>query len=1158
LIFCENNNQKIRIIFIDGFRIITIYKFRKNANFVLKDYFCFFKYVLTTRGYCIFVKIFYNRELQNMTKDFNILVKKLIAFRSKYYSFKIVRGLLLTIFFLLAIFLFFVFLESLLYMPSNIRIFIFYGFFVFGLLLSVHYIIVPFFRLIGIIKPLNIKSSSFIIQNHFREIEDKLLNIIELSELKDNNYSADIIEASIDQKINKLSIFDFRDAVQFRNLKIILVYFIVSVLVATGIFFINRSLVSTSVQRIIHYDEVFTKPAPFNFYLVNDDLIATKGESFKILLECRGDKLPQVVYINIEGNNYLMNNISEGNFEFDIASVINPINFYFTDMKNNSEKFLLDILPAPGITNFRVEIKPPFYTGISDESYINTGDFQVTEGTKIKWYFDGIDIDSLFLFFSDSTTVGASKCEKFFVVDKVFNESHKYNVYIKNDMTDTELALSYSIDVIPDLYPEIELLAIQDSTKITRYFFKGLIGDDYGFTGLDFHFNVENKDSSISIPFIKNLKDQEFYFSYDFADLSLPSGIITYYFSVTDNDIINNYKTTTSDSYTITIPDEDEISKIEDEKFRNIEEMLNESRELANEIQGNLKQLRIKNMDTNVSDWENSQMVNDIVTKQNRLENLYNKIKKNNENLNNYTNSFKEERDEIIEKQKQIEKLLDEVFTDELKKLLDEFNKLAEEFDSKKINRLTDRMDMTYEDLQKQLDRNLEMLRKMKVEQKLQNIIDEIKAKGKEEEKLSDDIRTNEDFDSIKEYVKDHKDDITELQKQLGIALEMNNELDKPLNFDDFSEEFDETRNNMMESIKHLENKKKDGSWKSIKKTSGSLENIALAMQKMLDSNDVEQKTENIENLRQILSNLILISFEQEDILKTLNVISAGDPVLNELNLKQKQIKDQSKIVRDSLYALAKRTAHISNMINNELLTLQFNLENVTTQMEEGLFPNAKSSQQYIITSVNNLALMLNEALENLEEQLANAKPGTQQCERPGGKCGGLNLLKKTSENIRKQLEQMIEQLKNGQRGPGQEQYGQMLMRHEMMQQMLREIMNDGNIGSPARNHLQQIDRILEHNRQELINRNINAEMIARQRQITARLLEAENAEMERDFDKKRESKVAEDFYSDPVEFFEFNKEKDVVIEIFNKNSHKLSNFYNKKYKEYLNNFENR
>lgn len=1093
-----------------------------------------------------------------MTKDFNILVKKLRLFRTKYYSYRVIRGLMFTFFLLIIVFLFFTILEYFVYMPSGVRIIIVYSFFVFATFLLIHFVIIPLLKLLNIIKPLDIKSSSVFIQDHFSEIKDRLLNIIELSEIKDKAYSADIINASIDQKINELSFFDFREAVQFRNLKMIFIYFLLSILVTSGFFIIKKSVFTSSLHRIIHYKTEFIKPAPYNFILLNNKLETTKGESFKILLECKGDELPHIVYINIEGNNYLMSNISAGKYEFDIASVINPVNFYFTDLKYKSEKYFLDILPAPGINNFTTEVQPPSYTGISDEKYDNVGDLHVPNGTKIKWNFKGIDIDTLYISFSDSTVIGADKSDQGFKVSKIFYRSENYNVFVKNNLTEPELALSYSIDIIPDLYPEIKIIRVQDSLRMTRYYFKGIIGDDYGFSALSFHYNVDNHDSTVAIPFVKNLTDQDFYFGYDFAEVSAASENITYYFSVTDNDVVNNYKTTTSNSFTISLPGKNEIAVTENEKFDNLEKMLKEGQNLANEIQDDINNLRLKNMNSNISDWEKSQMVNDIVTKQNRLENLYEKIKINNEELNNYTNSFNKQNEEIRQKQQQIEKLLDEVFTDELKKLLEEFNELAEKFDGKKLNRLSDKMNLTYEDLQKQLDRNLEMLKKMKVEQKLQNVIDEMRKMALEEDSFSREIKENENFEEIENKVRKHQNELPKIKNDFNNALELNNKLNNKFHFDDFDLEFEDINLSIEESLDQIKVHRRKKSIENIKRTSKKLENTAFAMQQMLDSNEIREKTENIDNLRQILSNLIFMSFKQEEILKDLNNISVEDPVLNTLNFEQKKIKDQSEIVSDSLYALAGRTPQINTLVNNELLSLRLNLDKVCDQMEEGLFSNAKSSQQYIMTAINNLALMLNEALENLEKQLANSCSGCQQCENSGSKKDGFNLLKKTSENIRKQLEQMIEQLKNGGNQPGQKQFGQMLMRHEMMQQMLREIMNDGDIGSPARYHLQQIDNMLEQNRKELLNKNVKADMIARQNQITSRLLEAEKAEMERDYEKERESKVAEDFYSNPVEFFEYTKEKDVVTEDFIRNSHKLTNFYIKKYKQYLNNFENK
>ncbi len=1091
-----------------------------------------------------------------MTKNFNILVNKLNSFKRKHYTYKLVKGLVMTIFILLAIYTMFSLIEYLVYLSTDIRKIVFFGFIVFASLLVIQFIGIPLLKLFHILKPIDLKSTTILIQKHFSEIEDKLLNIIELSDFSDKQYSNEIVLASIDQKINKLEIFNFNDAVQFKNLRIIGIYLFVSVLVSLGILLLNENIFTDSTNRLVHYNTVFVKPAPFTFNLNNTVLQAKKGDSFIINVETEGDEIPQIVYINIEGNNYLMKTLSARVFEFEMASVINPVQFYFTDLKFNSQVYNLQLLPKPGITQFTTSVIPPSYTGIQNMVFENIGDLQVPNGTKIEWNFNGIDVDSLYLIKQDSTKIMAFALNTGFYAESKFYKSTNYNVFIQNTITEPELALSYSIEIIPDLFPEIQVNQVNDSIQLTRFFFKGIIGDDYGFSNLRFHYNIDNSDSTISIPFVRNLNDQEFYFSFDFNELEQPKGTISYYFSVTDNDVVNSYKTTTSDNYIFEFPNREKLLANDNERFEELQKQVEESRELAKEIQDDLKKLQLKNMDTNVSEWEKSQIVSDIVSKQNMLEQLYDQIKKDNENLNNLNNSFNQQNEEMAAKQKQIEELLEEVFTDELKELMEEFNKLAEEFDSKKLNELSKEMDLTFEDLQKQLDRNLEMLRKMKIEQKLQDVIDQVNKTAEEEEKLAQEVSEQKNFEEVKKDAEKHLEDLKQLEKQLNDALEINKELKEPMNLDDFDEEFDDIEKSMENSKEELDKKNKKKSATSLKNSSEKLKNMAFGMQQMLNMNTMEKNMENIENLKQILSNLILLSFSQEDILSDLQGINAKDPLLIQLNQKQKKILDQSKIVKDSLYALAMRTPQITSMVNNELLALEMNLTKANEQMEEALFPNARVSQQFVVTTTNNLALMLNEALENLEEQMANAQPGDQQCENPGQGKPGMSSMKESSESMKQQLQKMIEQMKNGQGQNISQQLGQSLMEHEMMQQMLRDIMNNGSVGSGTKGKLQEIDNMLEQNRKELMNKSINAETISRQNLITTRLLEAEKAEMEREFENKRESESADEFYSNPIKFFEYKEKDNFTIEYLNKNSHKLNNFYINKYKQYLNNIE--
>ena len=166
-----------------------------------------------------------------------------------------------------------------------------------------------------------------------------------------------------------------------------------------------------------------------------------------------------------------------------------------------------------------------------------------------------------------------------------------------------------------------------------------------------------------------------------------------------------------------------------------------------------------------------------------KLHDLLKDAYEQNNDLNNLMNSFSEENQELLEKQEQLQDLLDQVLTQELKDLLEEFYKLAEEFDENKLNKLSEQLDMSFEDLSKQLDRNLEMLKKMKIEQELKTVIEGISKLGVEEEKLADEILNTKDYQEVIEKDKSQKEKLKELKNSLGETLEYNKELEKTCQF---------------------------------------------------------------------------------------------------------------------------------------------------------------------------------------------------------------------------------------------------------------------------------------------------------------------------------------------------------------------------------------
>ena len=1090
-----------------------------------------------------------------MNSDFNILVNKIDAFRKRYHIYHFLRGLILFLLLFVILFLFINLIEYKFYLPSAWRRILFITSVLFLSLIFLRYVFITALQASGIVKSLNNKKASGLIKNYMPEVKDKIINVLELNENNESLYSLEIKQAAISQKINELKVFDFSKAVSMKYLKTLMLYFVGSFVIVIAVHSLNRNLFIESGNRIIHYNQQFVKPAPYVFVWDNHVNGIQKGSSYTVRLKCEGDDVPGVMYLNIGGNNYIMNPIGNNQFEYDLVSVINPVNFYFTDLKYKSSNHLLDIIPVPVINRFIAEISPPSYTNLPVLKMENVGDMQIPKGSSVEWNFEVFDTDSMLILINSIDTIKAEKKGRnMFSVVRRFNQPSIYEILVKNNKTDYQNVMNFRIDIIEDNYPEIKIVQITDSSRLSRFYFRGNIFDDYGFSNLRFHINIELEDSSITLPFNRYFSPQEFYYSVDLKDYNIKNKTISYYFSVTDNDAVNGPKTTTSESFTFIFPDRKELSEKQTEDFRKIEDMIKESQQLANELRNDLKDLQLKNLNSNISDWEKSRLAEQLLNKKNELERVLDEINQSYKQMNNFNNTFNELSNEILQKQQQIQELLDDVLTDELKKLLEEFSELAKEFNEKRLNELSRQMDLSFDDLSKQLDRNLEMLKKMKIEQNFQNVIDQVKEMQEKQAKMAQEAVENKSLDELqKEMISDHQE-IERIEEELKNIIEENNNLKKPMILDDFKNEFNDIKENMRNSLRELQQNNRRNSSRSMQNTSEKLKNLAFNMQQMLNTNTMQQNMENIQNLKQILKNLLVLSFDQEDVLRGVSTSAGNDPALIGLTRKQRDLVIQSEIIKDSLYALAQRAPQVGNVINNELMSMSINLNRSSELMNEGLNSQALTNQQLVITAANNLALMLSEILQQIEDMMNNPQDGEGDPQSgQGGKQMGM--LKEQSENLRNQLQKMIDQMKNGNQ-PMSREMSESLMMHEMMQQMLRELMNSGSIGENARKQLQDIDRMLEQNRRDLMNKNINPSMVRRHNEIMTRLLEAERSEMERDQDNKRESNTADDqFYSNPAKFFEFDQERNITIENLQRNNLKLNNFYQNKFKNYVEKF---
>ena len=115
----------------------------------------------------------------------------------------------------------------------------------------------------------------------------------------------------------------------------------------------------------------------------------------------------------------------------------------------------------------------------------------------------------------------------------------------------------------------------------------------------------------------------------------------------------------------------------------------------------------------------------------------------------------------------------------------------------------------------------------------------------------------------------------------------------------------------------------------------------------------------------------------------------------------QQKLEEDVGLIEDSLLALSKRLPQLGPHINSEVSQIKRNLTKTIKNITERKTSLANANQQYIMTSVNNLALLLDDVLKQLQKSL----PGTGQCNKPGGKG------KSSGADMEKMMEKMKKQL---------------------------------------------------------------------------------------------------------------------------------------------------
>ncbi|MBA6313837.1 hypothetical protein [Cellulophaga baltica] len=891
------------------------------------------------------------------------------AFVKSYYTAQLLRGFIL--FLALGSLVLFLVLgfEYFLWLGSKVRL----GFLISILLVEFYllyrFIIVPLIYLFQLKNGLTDKQAANSIGKHFPEIDDRLSNLLDLEA---NDEQSELLVASIHQRAEELKPFNFSKAIDFSKSFSYAKWIAIPLFIFSVIYFFGdiRSFFQ-SYQRVINYDLAYAKPAPFNFVLLNDDLLALQNESTLISVETIGDLQPEAIAINLAGEEYLMKN-NNGVFQYEIKSPKESFTFYFSANGFTSNSYNFKVIKTPTILDFILELSYPKYTHKNKETLSGVGSATVLEGTKVSWKVATADTDRLLFKGVDTIQDFMSSAAGMFSLSKAVYNSLKYSISTSNKNVSDFENLEYSFEVVKDEFPKITVIERKDSLVHNKAYYSGNLSDDYGVSSLKlYYFNIVSPDSIMSLELLKpNSPVSSFYYTFP-SGINIVSGnSYAYYFQVSDNDQVNGSKHSKSQTFTTTMLGDNQLKNKELESQQAIISSLDKTVEKLKNQTKAMEELSGYQKEKSSLSFNDKSKLNSLLQKHELQENQMQKFSKQlKDNLN------KANKDDGLNKLLQERLERQELQAKKNKELIESLKKVADKINKEDLSKRLDDLAKNQKSGQRNLEQLLELTKRYYVTEAASQLSKDLDELSRKEMALAksklNDIPSKADQEKINELFRSASNKLEELKKD-------NNNLKKPISLGIEKWDTDSLTkdlNNISEQLDKESNGQKSSSSSARQKSAAEkIKELSEALSESSSTSGGSNVTEDAEVLRQILDNLVIFTFKQEAMIDDLSDNENAFANTSKVILKQQELKTLCAHVDDSLFALSLRVPEISETINREVTELYYNLDNVVENLSESRIYQSVSYQKYVLNSGNILSDLLANILDNMQESMKSGK----------------------------------------------------------------------------------------------------------------------------------------------------------------------------------------
>ena len=1022
--------------------------------------------------------------------------------------------------------------EILAYLGTGPRTVLFVLFVVLACVLGVWYIVRPMGRLLGILRPEPDAVTARTVGTAFPSIKDRLLNVLQLYPERDSTriYSVELIDASFDDLRRDIAPLDFStivDSTQMRSRGKIL-----GAVVGVGIllFILFPTAFRGAAYRLWSYNESFAAPAPFEILVEPGNKEVVKGESVQVIVHVSGTRPPLLTLASkpigqITFEDHTLTPGPDGTFRYVFERLAATTTYAVHAGPVQSESYVLTVADRPVVKLLRLQLEFPSYTKLPPRQLDdNVGDVTALRGTRILVQIEtNKNLAEAALVFNDkhvaSLMVHGQKASGSL---SLMNE-RTYHLRL-SDSAGTRNAdpIEYTLRIVPDAFPTVAIAApgmnmdIAENISLPMVF---RITDDFGFSRLRLAYKLIQSRyekpaadfTYITVPLPTGIGIEGLVqYAWSLQSLSLvPEDVVSYYAEVFDNDVVSGPKSAVSETYTLRLPSLDEVfadaDKAHDANLDAMKETLQQAEEAKKDLE-DLRQDLKKNREK--LDWQDQKKAEDLVKK---YEDVRKKMDDVNRTVDQMVNEMQKNQvlsKETLEKYQELQQMLSQMDSPEFSEAMKKLQQAMQQMSPEAMKQALQQFSFSEENFRKGIERTLNLLKRIQIEQKVDEAVKRVEDLKKQQEDLQaktedSGLKDKPRSDELAQRQKDLKEQLERLKKELGDLQKKMEEFpgEMPLTaMEKLNEEMEKSglEKQLSEVAQQMQQQQLQQALQGQRQAGQKMSQMAQQLQQVQQEMRQNQMRQVINEMRRAMQDLLDLSQRQEALKDESQGLEPNSPKFRENAEQQMDVLRDLGSVTERLSGLSQKTFGVTPDMGKSIGDAMRKMSEAMQSLEQRNGSAAGQQQAGAMGSLNEAAQMIQNSINGMMQS--------------GGQGGmGMAGFMQRMQGITR-MQQGVNQGTQNLGGMSQQQAAEMARlagEQGMVRKSLEQLAREAALSGQLSKMLGDLNRVAQDMREvqtDLAQGNVNPETIQKQDRILSRLLDSQRSMRERDYEKRRKS----------------------------------------------------